>query len=120
VKNLSAEGFTVANMVDIFDAGPVLRCKRDDVRTTRESRKSTVAAIVREGVESSTHIICNAHGDANFRACKGPIDLSATEKEGVTIPANIAKALKVTVGDPIRFVVMQAPGASPPSRSVVP
>jgi arginine N-succinyltransferase len=119
VKNLAAEGFAYANMVDIFDAGPVLSAKRDEIRTVRESRKGTVAAIVRDGVESSTHILCNANGDADFRACKGPIDTSAAA-DGVTINASVAKALKVTVGDPVRYVVMQAPGASPPSRSVVP
>jgi arginine/ornithine N-succinyltransferase beta subunit len=74
---------------------------------------------VRDAAPSSTYITCNTHGDANFRACKGPIELSG-DKEGVTIPASVARALKVTVGDAIRFVVMQAPGASPPSRSVVP
>jgi len=118
VKNLTAEGFKFANMVDIFDGGPVLTCPRDEIRSVKESRRLPVASIVPGPVESSTYIICNAHGDERFRACKGTLKID--EPDGVTITGAVARALNVTAGDPVRFVVMQAPGASPPSRSVIP
>ena len=117
VKNLTAEGFKSANMVDIFDAGPVLTCLRDEVRSVKESRQVVVASIVPGPIEGSTNILCNTHGDEHFRACKGAAHLTP---EGATITGPVARALKVTVGDAIRYVVMQAPGASPPSRSVIP
>ena len=43
VKNLEAEGFRFHRMVDIFDAGPVLSCPRDEIRTVSQSRRATVA-----------------------------------------------------------------------------
>jgi arginine N-succinyltransferase len=118
VKNLTAEGFKFANMVDIFDAGPVLSCPRDEIRSVKESRRVSVASIVPGPIESSTYIICNTHGDERFRACKATLTLD--EPQGATITGSLARALNVTAGDRIRFVVMQAPGASPPSRSVIP
>jgi arginine N-succinyltransferase len=118
VKNLKAEGFAFANMVDIFDAGPVLIAPRDEIRTVKESRKAKVAAIVAGPIGSSTYMLCNTAGDETFRACKGQIDPSGAQ--GVQITETIASALNVKAGDDLRYVVMQAPGASPPSRSVVP
>jgi len=118
VKNLSAEGFTFANMVDIFDAGPVLIAPRDEIRTVKESAKRNIAGIVSVPIESSTYMICNTAGDDTFRACKGQVDTSGAD--GIRIPEAVASALNVKAGDELRFVVMQAPGASPPSRSVVP
>jgi arginine N-succinyltransferase len=118
VKNLTAEGFRPAGMVDIFDGGPVLTCPRDEVRSVKESRREIVTSVVPGALEGSTYMICNVHGDENFRACKGPVDTSGPE--GVRITEAVAAALKVRSGDAIRFVLMQAPGASPPSRSVVP
>lgn len=118
VKNLSAEGFAFANMVDIFDAGPVLSAPRDEIRTVKESRKARIAAIVPGPIGSSTYMICNTAGDESFRACKGQIDTSGAD--GIRITEAAANALNVKMGDELRFVVMQAPGASPPSRSVVP
>jgi len=122
VKNLTAEGFTSANMVDIFDGGPVLTCPRDEIRSVKESRKLPVTSIVPGPIESSTYIICNGQGDEQFRACKAPlkIDELVGGDGGVTITGTVARVLNVTAGDPVRFVVMQAPGASPPSRSVIP
>jgi len=33
VKNLQSEGFRFSDMVDIFDAGPIIVCERDSIRT---------------------------------------------------------------------------------------
>lgn len=118
VKNLTAEGFKFANMVDIFDAGPVLSAPRDDIRSVKESRKDKIAAITAGPIESSTYMICNTAGDEAFRACKGQIDTGGAE--GIRVTEATAGALNVKGGDELRFVLLQAPGASPPSRSVVP
>jgi arginine N-succinyltransferase len=118
VKNLKAEGFVFANMVDIFDAGPVLIAPRGEIRTVKESRKMKVIEIASTPIESSTYMICNTAGDETFRACKGQIDTSL--QDGIRITESVAKALSVQVGDELRFVVMQAPGESPPSRTIVP
>lgn len=41
---LEWEGFRFSNVVDIFDAGPLLRAQRDDIRTRREARRVRVSA----------------------------------------------------------------------------
>jgi arginine N-succinyltransferase len=41
---LEWEGFTFSNVVDIFDAGPLLSVSRDAIRTLRESRRMRVEA----------------------------------------------------------------------------
>jgi arginine N-succinyltransferase len=42
---LQAEGFELTDMVDIFDAGPVLRCAVSKVRSIRDSIKATITAL---------------------------------------------------------------------------
>lgn len=41
---LEWEGFTFSNVVDIFDAGPLLSVSRDAIRTLRQSRRVEVSA----------------------------------------------------------------------------
>jgi arginine N-succinyltransferase len=42
---LVREGFAFTGMVDIFEAGPIVSCRRDELRLVRESVRSIVAAI---------------------------------------------------------------------------
>jgi arginine N-succinyltransferase len=105
VKNLEAEGFRFANMVDIFDAGPVVSCPRDEIRTVRESRRSIVAAISDEPLEGPEYMIGTT--TENFRACKAA--LAAHGPDGVRIGAEVAAALRLSVGDAVRIVEMTPP-----------
>lgn len=43
-KMLEWEGFAFSNVVDIFDAGPLVSAQRDHIRTKRESRRVRVTA----------------------------------------------------------------------------
>jgi arginine N-succinyltransferase len=104
VKNLEAEGFKFANMVDIFDAGPVLSCPRDEIRSVRASRRETISAVVEREIESSKFLLGTTA--ENFRACCTRVEYHPGE--GLTIPATAAKALQVNVGDAIRFVELDA------------
>src|SRR4051812_24349984 len=99
VKNLEAEGFRFANMVDIFDAGPVVSCPRDEIRTVRESRRTVVAAIIGEPIDAPEYMIGTT--TETFRAGKGPVDVA---RGGVRITAEAAAALELKVGDPVRVV----------------
>jgi arginine N-succinyltransferase len=105
VKNLEAEGFRFAGMVDIFDAGPVMSCPRDEIRTVRESRRTVVAAIADEHFDGPEHMIGTT--TEAFRACKGPVD--RTGREGVRITSATAAALQLNVGDPVRIVELSPP-----------
>ena len=105
VVNLKAEGFAFNNQVDIFDAGPVVSCARDEIRTVRESRSGVIGAIVNEEIRSPTYMMGTASED--FRACKGAIDTS--DAGALKLSAESASALGVKVGDSIRYVELDAP-----------
>lgn len=105
VKNLEAEGFKFANMVDIFDAGPVLTCPRDEIRTIKQSRVAKVAEIVDHTIESPTYLMGNRR--AEFRACKG--HLEQIDAESIRLMRGCAAGLMVDVGDSIRFVELSPP-----------
>jgi len=104
VKNLEAEGFRFANMVDIFDAGPVVSCPRDEIRTVRQSRRTVVAAISDEAIDAPEYMIGTT--TETFRACKGPVEVA---RAGVRITAEVAAALELKTGDPVRVVEMSPP-----------
>jgi arginine N-succinyltransferase len=109
VKNLEAEGFRFAHMVDIFDAGPVVSCPRDEIRTVRESRRSVVASISDQPIDAPEYMIGTTD---TFRACKGPAELS---RGGARIGADVAAALELNVGDAVRVVEMSpAPALETP------
>jgi arginine N-succinyltransferase len=50
---LRAEGFELTDMVDIFDAGPVVRCEVKRIRVVRESVTAVVEEISSSGEDSS-------------------------------------------------------------------
>jgi arginine N-succinyltransferase len=97
---LRDEGFELNDVVDIFDAGPVVKCELKQIRAIRESRTALVEQIAfnsekAHGTAVGQRIITNTHQD--FRACFGTIT------NGMLDPT-VAAALNVSVGDTIRFV----------------
>lgn len=105
LKILEAEGFSANDMVDIFEAGPVVRCELKKIRSVSGSRRATVEEVVDRSPASEPMIVTNARND--FRACKGTIE--ATETGGVRIDASVAAALGVARSDVIRYVSARAP-----------
>lgn len=100
---LESEGFEFRNHVDIFEAGPMLHCDRDRIRSVRESRKEPVGAIVSELPNTEEYLLASTSDD--FRATRSP--LLKTER-GVEITSQAAELLKVGVGDEIRYVTMRS------------
>lgn len=99
MKILEAEGFRRHGLVDIFEGGPVVRCALGDIRTVRESAAGAVAQITDQPIESEPYVISNGRQD--FRACQAA--LAVTENGGVRIPLGAALALRLRVGDAIRY-----------------
>jgi len=99
LKVLESEGFEVTDMVDIFEAGPVVSVQRDEIRTIRESRRVVVAEIADEPLRSPLAHILNPGAD--FRALRGALDVLASG--AARLERATAEALHVTVGDPVRF-----------------
>lgn len=112
LRILEEEGFRFAGMVDIFDAGPIVSCPRDQIRTVRESVQAPVADITEDPIDSPDYVVCASRKE--FRACRGPIE--RLPDGGVRIPSATALALNVKVGDPVRFATLR-PAPRPPQEA---
>lgn len=100
-KLLEQEGFTYQNEVDIFDAGPTVSAKIDDIRTVKGAKTAKVYSVAyKKDSEKPTHLISNASLD--FRCGLGNVDID--DKGQVTLSETVAKALKVSMGDTISYV----------------
>lgn len=110
VKNLVAEGFTYQHAVDIFDAGPVYACPRDQIRSVKHSRRGLVAEIVRD---CPGELFMIATPAPDFRATKGTLQETPA---GLRISAQVAQTLQLRLGQPLRYVELTPPATqnSPP------
>ena len=95
---LLAEGFAFNHYIDVFDGGPLVDAKIDDIKTVKESR--VYKAEVGEPGDAPLQLMA-AGRLQSFRVtrCHGKID-----GEVMTISADAAKALGVKAGDELRSV----------------
>jgi len=94
---LKREGFFTTSSIDIFDAGPKICARTDEVSTVKSSREGKILAIEKE-VFGDQYIACSR--ERQFRACLANI----TEKEaGVVLRKEDAELLEVAVGGRIRY-----------------
>jgi arginine N-succinyltransferase len=96
---LMAEGFEWDQYIDIFDGGPLVDAKTNQIRTIRESRVRRVFAL---GDVSEGDMMMMAAGAVSSFRClraKGRID-----GESLIIAKETAKALNVKAGDSVRCV----------------
>lgn len=101
LKLLQSEGFTKAGYVDIFDAGPSVEAKVDNIRTIRNSRRMAVGIGEFSEDSSVDHFAINTEMQ-NFRGCMLHLAIDE-EKQIVLIAKESADALQVQNGDFIRF-----------------
>jgi arginine N-succinyltransferase len=104
IKLLEGEGFAFADMVDIFEGGPIVSCATDEIRTVRESRATQVYKVGNGDIESDLFILSNTYANG-YRACAGP--LLIVPGKGIQITKETAAALKVKKGDPIRMAPLR-------------
>ncbi len=113
---LEAEGFHDAGMVDIFEAGPVVECPRDEIRTVRESLVARVVSIdePEQPGEDQPEFLVTRRRD--FRAAKGSFRVSDA---GLEISPALARALEIEVGEEARYAPFRAlrDPARPPSSA---
>ncbi len=93
---LVREGFRYQNLVDIFDAGPTVAARRDEIITVRDSLRRRVR--IGDAVEDRP-LLASSDSIEGFRAVRTPITL--TEEE-VQMSREAADALRITDGDMIR------------------
>jgi len=96
MRMLENEGFAFENYVDIFDGGPTMTARTDQVATIRDARTATVAKIAAGGEPGI--VACGEL--AEFRACNAQVGTGDT----VTIDARSAEALGIAPGREIRHV----------------
>jgi arginine N-succinyltransferase len=97
---LEAEGFAFDNYVDIFDGGPTLTAKTDQLRTVRDAVACTVKRLCPTGQGFARSLLATGRL-AEFKAWIGHV---GTEDGGCALPAGEAEAVGVMVGDEVRHV----------------
>ena len=95
---LEAEGFTFDNYVDIFDGGPTVTARTDQLRTIRDSSVSTVERLVAGSDDGRLSLIARGRL-TEFEAWIGHV-----AEDGRALFAAEAEAIGVTPGETIRHV----------------
>ncbi|RCS54898.1 arginine N-succinyltransferase [Bremerella cremea] len=102
---LESEGFRYECLVDIFEAGPVLHCQRDEIRLVRESRVLPIKE-VRDGLPEETPIYVVAAIEPTFRLSSGRLLAS---EDHVIIDPTLANELSLEPGQQVRFARLKPP-----------
>jgi arginine N-succinyltransferase len=99
LRMLEQEGFVFDRYVDIFDGGPTVTARTDDIRTIREARAEKVCAIEEGG---ATKVLASAGQLKDFRACCASV--KRLPKKGIAIDREAAELLEIEVGDTVHLV----------------
>lgn len=97
MRMLEHEGFAFENYIDIFDGGPTMTARTDQVMTIRDAAQATIAAIAPGGEPA---LIATGR-NAGFKATLGTV---AQTGQGVAIDPAAAIALDVKEGDEVLHV----------------
>lgn len=99
-RMLESEGFGFRDLVDIFEAGPVLHCERSKIRSANESRVRTIESVFdAPSAEPLKCIIATSNG--GFRSSLG---LVIESESGISLNRTCCDHLDVSVGDSVRYV----------------
>ncbi len=97
MRMLENEGFAHENYVDIFDGGPTMTARTDQVHSIRNARDARVAGLD----EGGTMSLVASGRLADFRCAYGKV---ADGADGVTLDAQAADVLRVGAGDAVRWI----------------
>jgi arginine N-succinyltransferase len=95
MRMLEEEGFAHEGYVDIFDGGPTMTARTDQVRSIREARCSTV---IQTDSTAGERALLAAGRLSRFRSCFG---LCEAAEDGVVIDQAAADLLEVAPGDEV-------------------
>lgn len=95
LKMLEQEGFEHSGLIDIFDGGPTMTCRRDAIRTIKRTCRATLnIADVSDG-DGFVDSLISTDSILHFRAVRAPVRI----EEGVaTMSTNTAALLKLDQG----------------------
>jgi arginine N-succinyltransferase len=103
MRMLENEGFAWENYIDIFDGGPTMTARTDQIRSIREAKDVTITKISHSAGEQNIDqkkllTIGRLHA---FKAAYGWID---DRGDDVIVDAECAQALNISVGDQVTYV----------------
>lgn len=100
LKLLEKEGFEHRGYVDLFDAGPTVECRMQNIRSIKES----ICCKVKIGSAMSEHAYAISNQKlVDFRATyTKEVAYDKTNNE-LIITDNVARALEIAAGDSVRF-----------------
>lgn len=108
MKMLETEGFEWNGHVDIFDAAPSVDAQIDNLVAVKNSRVATFIDVLSSADSLSDmppQLAYVATGDiADFQACESNLVLTT---EGVVLPKATVESLNLTVGDEVRYLLLQ-------------
>jgi len=99
LRMLEHEGFMFDRYVDIFDGGPTVTARTDDIRTLREAREEKIAEI---GEGGTVKVLAASGRLKDFRASCASI--RKLPKKGILIDQAAAELLQVEVGGTVLTV----------------
>jgi arginine N-succinyltransferase len=100
MRMLEQEGFTAEGYVDIFDGGPTMSVRTDDIRTINEARELVLTAIDDEAIGKRMML---AAGELRNFAC-GYGHVAIADDGGATLDTAAARLLGIGLDD--RFLAI--------------
>ncbi len=99
---LRREGFYHADYVDIFDGGPTVQCRTDDIHAVRAVRRVTVESVVDDDALSNapTFIVSNDDIDT-YRIVRQPLSVA---QDAVSIGRDAARLLGCEAGSSLSIL----------------
>jgi arginine N-succinyltransferase len=97
MRMLENEGFAYERYVDIFDGGPTMTVRTDQIRSVREARRARVAAL---GAGEEPMLVATGRL-AEFRCAFGK---TTVLEHGVTLDTGCANVLALGAGDEVFHV----------------
>ena len=106
MKLLGDIGFRYYGALDIFDAGPIVECPREDIRLFN-CAVNKKAKIEKKSIDDtcSNYLLSNRQL-INYRITKQRLHLNLDD-DFVSIPPDVAKRLNLSTGDPITIMPLK-------------
>ncbi len=103
MRMLELEGFAWENYIDIFDGGPTMTVRTDQIRSIREAKEGTLVGIddASDSPPRGEKMLIACGQLAEFRAAYG---WAYEAEDGIVVDAACARLLSVDLGDTITLV----------------
>lgn len=99
---LEKQGFKKGEWVDIFDAGPFVKAKQNEIKLIQNMNSGIIENIVATPNNKKLPEYMIANSLIDFRACLG--DIVQLSNGNIQINSNIAEILNVKIGDSVSYV----------------